>query len=253
MVVIRIPITRRSFYASIVVVGALMLIAPAVGWAADRFDDVPDSSIFHDDISWLADSGVTRGCNPPENSEFCPNDVVRRDTMAAFLHRLATSQVVDAKSAITSQTAGFASTSGDAPIAAAASGVGIYTEDWNWDDPHGKTEVIAVSLDVPSDGLVLATGFATVRHGHGTGTRDRYVVDITDDFDGFDPAFGATIHDAASFPNGDIYGTVTPHRVFEVTKGMHTFTLVAANLDKVLEADVRDVALSAVFYPDVDH
>jgi hypothetical protein len=30
---------------------------------------------------------VTRGCNPPTNDMFCPNDVVTRGQMAAFLVR----------------------------------------------------------------------------------------------------------------------------------------------------------------------
>lgn len=71
----------------------------ALPWAvsaADQFVDVPDSNIFHDDISWMAEAGVTRGCNPPANTEFCPEDNVTRQQMAAFMRRLAEGQVVDA-------------------------------------------------------------------------------------------------------------------------------------------------------------
>jgi hypothetical protein len=77
------------------VVGALVAIPIAV-YASHQFTDVSDSNTFHSDISWLADAGVTKGCNPPANTEFCPKDVVTRETMAAFLHRLAVNQVVDA-------------------------------------------------------------------------------------------------------------------------------------------------------------
>src|SRR5690606_25139077 len=62
--------------------------------AADKFDDVPDSNIFHDDIAWLADADVTRGCNPPDNTQFCPDDNVTRGQMAAFMNRLANNRVV---------------------------------------------------------------------------------------------------------------------------------------------------------------
>lgn len=55
--------------------------------AAHVFTDVPESNIFHDDIAWLADAGITRGCNPPDNTEFCPADNVTREQMAAFLRR----------------------------------------------------------------------------------------------------------------------------------------------------------------------
>jgi hypothetical protein len=52
----------------------------------DPFVD-DDSSVFEADIAKLAASGVTRGCNPPVNDRFCPDDSVTRGQMAAFLHR----------------------------------------------------------------------------------------------------------------------------------------------------------------------
>ena len=52
-----------------------------------KFTDVPSSSPFVKDIAALADAGITRGCNPPENTEFCPGQSVTREQMAAFLNR----------------------------------------------------------------------------------------------------------------------------------------------------------------------
>jgi hypothetical protein len=46
-----------------------------------------DGSTFENDIDRLATAGVTKGCNPPVNDKFCPNDFVTRGQMAAFLHR----------------------------------------------------------------------------------------------------------------------------------------------------------------------
>src|SRR5690606_11539732 len=46
-----------------------------------------DGSVFEDDIARLAAAGITRGCNPPVNDRFCPDDVVTRGQMAAFLVR----------------------------------------------------------------------------------------------------------------------------------------------------------------------
>jgi hypothetical protein len=46
-----------------------------------------DESVFESDIERLAAAGVTRGCNPPANTLFCPNEVVTRGQMAAFLRR----------------------------------------------------------------------------------------------------------------------------------------------------------------------
>jgi hypothetical protein len=50
------------------------------------FDDTVDS-IFRADIDWLSGTGITQGCNPPANSNFCPRQYVTRGQMAAFLHR----------------------------------------------------------------------------------------------------------------------------------------------------------------------
>ena len=44
-------------------------------------------SVFKDDISALALAGVTKGCNPPDNTLYCPTDPVTRGQMAAFLTR----------------------------------------------------------------------------------------------------------------------------------------------------------------------
>ena len=51
-----------------------------------RFADDEDS-VFQADIDWLATTGITRGCNPPFEDRFCPDDVVTRGQMAAFLNR----------------------------------------------------------------------------------------------------------------------------------------------------------------------
>jgi hypothetical protein len=73
------------------VAGALFLVVsvPASVIAAHQFNDVPNSNPFHSSISWLAENGITIGCNPPSNSNFCPKDNVTREQMAAFLHRQA--------------------------------------------------------------------------------------------------------------------------------------------------------------------
>ena len=52
----------------------------------NRFTD-DDDSIFEADIDKLAAAGVTRGCNPPANTEFCPDDLITRAQMAAMLVR----------------------------------------------------------------------------------------------------------------------------------------------------------------------
>lgn len=44
-----------------VLVGSIA--APSMG--AEGFEDVPPGHTFAEDIEWLADKGITRGCNPP--------------------------------------------------------------------------------------------------------------------------------------------------------------------------------------------
>jgi hypothetical protein len=76
--------TRRVTSA---LLGTLLVFAFAVPAIAGSFTDVPDSNVFADDIEWLANEGITEGCNPPANDMFCPNKAVTRGQMAAFLVR----------------------------------------------------------------------------------------------------------------------------------------------------------------------
>ena len=69
----------------------VLLIPVAVMAAGGTFTD-DDNSVFEADIEWLASHGITAGCNPPANDNFCPDDFVTRGQMAAFLHRLAEDQ-----------------------------------------------------------------------------------------------------------------------------------------------------------------
>jgi hypothetical protein len=62
----------------------------ALGLADDGGGDLfvdDDTSIFEHDIDRVGTSGITRGCNPPVNDRYCPNNYVTRQQMAAFLHR----------------------------------------------------------------------------------------------------------------------------------------------------------------------
>jgi hypothetical protein len=54
----------------------------------DFFSD-DDDNIFEGQINAIARVGITRGCNPPANTEYCPQNPVRRDEMASFLSRVA--------------------------------------------------------------------------------------------------------------------------------------------------------------------
>jgi hypothetical protein len=81
------------------VVGLLVTALLSIGslaYATHSFTDVPDDHTFHGDIEWMKDSGITIGCNPPANTQYCPEDDVSRAQIAAFFRRAAESQVFDA-------------------------------------------------------------------------------------------------------------------------------------------------------------
>jgi hypothetical protein len=64
--------------------------ARAFGWSDDGGGNVfvdDNSSTFEHDIDLMGTAGVTKGCNPPSNDRFCPDDFVTRGQMAAFFER----------------------------------------------------------------------------------------------------------------------------------------------------------------------
>lgn len=75
-------VTRGAMAAFLV--RALDLTTPA----SNGFTDTVGHT-FEADTSRLAAAGITRGCNPPSNTRFCPDQLVRRDEMATFLSRAA--------------------------------------------------------------------------------------------------------------------------------------------------------------------
>ena len=74
------PVTREQMATFLV--RALDLPSGSVDFA-----DVSATSVHAADIAALAAAGITRGCNPPDNTNFCPQDRVTREQMASFLVR----------------------------------------------------------------------------------------------------------------------------------------------------------------------
>ena len=241
---------------------ASVLLVPVAAVGLHDFVDVPDSNIFHSDISWLAENEVTLGCNPPANDQFCPDDNVSRGQMAAFMHRLADGQIVHAATAVTSDSALTAGTSDTALTAVQATdaddaallegmsvndlktltfsatelalGTGVFT---------GLEGAVLVTLDfeVPVDGSILVT--------HSTS----YELDT-------DPtavATGATLGSCAvmGFPEyaygavslGHPYGNGSGVRHLSVEAGTHTLTLCG----QVESADIYviNAELGVVYEP----
>ncbi|MDJ0663576.1 MAG: VanW family protein [Acidimicrobiia bacterium] len=83
----------RRLLAVWALVPALLMIAPSA--AGDEPVELPPGGTFVDDdglpqegyIEALAATGVTKGCNPPDNDRFCPGYSVTRGQTASFLVR----------------------------------------------------------------------------------------------------------------------------------------------------------------------
>lgn len=63
--------------------------------SGEKFIDVAGNNQFATEIDRLATAEVTKGCNPPENTRFCPKDRVTRGQMASFLARSAGLEAMD--------------------------------------------------------------------------------------------------------------------------------------------------------------
>ncbi len=202
--------------ATFVVGTLLVLLIPMSAFAAGRFTDVSDDNVFKADIEWLASAGVTKGCNPPANDEFCPEEVVTREQVAAFMHRLATNRVVDAAtlegrtaSEVIARGAGAESGSSTSPI--------VLTD-------GTATELAAMTITVPADGgIVTVTTSATLDNWE-TGAESFVYVDLRVDTacDAGDPGrIAGTIADVSSV----WYANVPLNGAAAVGEGDHTIRL----------------------------
>lgn len=55
------------------------------GWNGTFADD--DDSVHEQDIETLYQAGITKGCNPPANTNYCPERLITRGEIAAFIRR----------------------------------------------------------------------------------------------------------------------------------------------------------------------
>lgn len=85
------PRSRVVRLAALTAVLSLVFATAAVA-AITNFVDVPDDHLFATEIAWMHENDITRGCNPPDNDRYCPDDDISRGEMAAFMFRLAHSE-----------------------------------------------------------------------------------------------------------------------------------------------------------------
>jgi hypothetical protein len=79
-------VRRAGALSTLVLLLVVAGLMTGTAWATGSFAD-DDSSAHESDIEWIAVSGITRGCNPPDNDHYCPDEPVTRGQMAAFMNR----------------------------------------------------------------------------------------------------------------------------------------------------------------------
>lgn len=80
------PRRRRLLAWTLVAALAVALFSSSLAAAAGAFVD-DDQSVHEADIEYLAAHGFTKGCNPPSNDRYCPDGLLTRGEMAAFVVR----------------------------------------------------------------------------------------------------------------------------------------------------------------------
>ena len=147
---IRVP--KRWVRTAMVVATTALIVAPLTAIASHTFNDVGDSNTFHNDIDWLAGAGITKGCNPPTNDQFCPNDAVTRGQMAAFMKRFA--GYIDAEDGTPGEADNADTLDGKhanqmVRVETGSGGANI--------GESGSAEVAPTSVSVPSQGYIVMT------------------------------------------------------------------------------------------------
>ena len=245
----------------LIVAAFVLFLVPVAAIAAAGFSDVADDSVFVADIQWMKDNGITKGCNPPANDRFCPGSNVTREQMAAFMHRLATGEVVDAATAVEADNAdtldGMDSTAfvqegeansvsssmmTDSPgIAQATKGSAVLLT-------SNMANVLSVEVDAPAAGYVLVQSTFVLVVNHTNGAGDLCLFDVS----AVDATLPTDIEPGINVPASlplDAY-TYMPavSRVFPVSAaGTHTFYLVGQEVESTCY--VADVALTALYVP----
>src|ERR687897_394909 len=78
--------TSRRILAALTTLALAVSILPLAASAVGTFDD-DDGNTHEADIEAIAALDITKGCNPPDNDLYCPDDPVTRAQMASFLVR----------------------------------------------------------------------------------------------------------------------------------------------------------------------
>jgi hypothetical protein len=220
---------RRSSLVVSLVVGALLV--PVAVLASHQFNDVPDSHIFHTGISWMKDNNITVGCNPPANTNYCPDDNVTRGQMATFMKRLAENQVVDAASAANA----------DALDGLSAAQLGSRAAFNSSTDLPDEGTTLAATIEAPTRGVLVMNGAVDVTTGS---VADTVVCVLAVDGSPLDGTY--MFVEVAPSPRGPVAGICATTGAIAVDPGSHT---VAFRIDSVTDALLFSSSVNAIWVP----
>jgi len=235
-----------------VAIVAAMVLAPVAVSASHTFTDVPDTHIFHSDIAWMADNGITSGCTP---TEYCPGDSVTRGQMAKFLRNVAENKVVDAA---TAETADHATTADSATDAATVDGYAptdltlatgnSTTFSIATLTSHTNTTIEEITATAPIDGYFMVNANASwldsddSRILHWLQVDDTACTNTTVPVASVDFGYGSTTA-LAQNDNVAIGGVIA------VTAGSHTVTLCAREFSSSGDPQYYSPTVQVLFTP----
>lgn len=256
---------RRVRRAAALLLTMALALIPALALADFAFLDLNPSSPHNDNIAAIKAAGITKGCNPPDYTNYCPNAGVTREEMASFLARTAglggNPPVANALTAVSATSATHATSAdnattvgGLAPSAFVRVGRAVGT---NMNDGIAPANLFAVTakfpafvalpgttvtIDAPGAGFVLVVGTALCN----AGSNDACHARLRETTPGASPGIvSPSVNDYATDPHG---GGVSPVYIFPVASaGAKSFTLEVAY--QTNGATAANGVVTAIFIP----
>jgi hypothetical protein len=195
----------------------------------------------------MKDNNITVGCNPPANTNYCPDNNVTRGEMATFMKRLAENNVVDAATLDGVDSTEFVQ-KGEADsvtpaMTTAEPGVAQTIEPNSIDLVAAATTATSVTLNAPADGFAIVFMDTDVQVTHVMGTASIIQVGISDTADVLGPDEDKTLQIPGPLATATYNENQSMTKVFSVTAGANTFYLVGSGAPGAL----FDTHLSAIY------
>jgi hypothetical protein len=214
---------------------ALALIIPAgvVLAGSPTFTDVPTTHKFYSDIEALAASGITSGCT---STRYCPDGLVTRGQMAAFLNRLGALAPGKVPKVNADRVDGRHA---NQLVRVADQQIGATTL-----IPTTGTQVqygSDLTITAPTDGFILVSAQVTYQSLACTG-----------------PCWAATRIELVGGPSsnysmttvvGDAFDSTAPQRTFAVNAGVNTFRVMSSRAVGTGTVNAFWGAINATFIP----